>query len=105
VDARDGSTLLISQDGLGGNVRAWQSDAPHGPFVDRGIVAEVPAQPRGRHTYNAVPHPQLTTEDGLLVSFNVGGADFMADHESYRPGFLRIPNEKLPGGGIAESKS
>jgi hypothetical protein len=98
VDAKDGSTLIVTQDGFDPTIRAWRSDSPQGPFDGPVDVARIPDQPNGRHVYNAVPHPQLTTEDGLLVSFNVGGMDFMADHTSYRPGFVRVPHDRLPGG-------
>ncbi len=101
--AKDGSTVLVTQDGFEHAVRAWRADSPEGPYDGGEVVAEIPKQPNGRHTYNAVPHPHLTPEGDpncLLVSFNVGGADFMNDHTSYRPQFLEVPADKLPGGGI-----
>jgi hypothetical protein len=100
VDAKDGSTLIVTQDGFDPAIRAWRADAPQGPFESGVEVARIPDQPNGRHVYNAVPHPHLTTDDGLLVSFNVGGMDFMADHTSYRPGFIRVPQDQMPGGGV-----
>lgn len=104
--AKDGSTVLVTQDGFEHAVRAWRADSPEGPYDGGEVVAEIPHQPNERHTYNAVPHPHLTPAgdpNGLLVSFNVGGADFMNDHTSYRPGFLEVPADRLPGGGIART--
>lgn len=103
---KDGSTVLVTQDGFEQALRAWRADSPEGPYDGGEIVAEIPRQPNGRHTYNAVPHPHLTPDgdpDGLLVSFNVGGADFMNDHTSYRPSFVEVPADRLPGGGFART--
>ncbi|MCW2928749.1 MAG: hypothetical protein JWM86_2717 [Thermoleophilia bacterium] len=104
VDARDGGVLLVAQEGFDRTIRAWHADQPQGPFDAGRAVAEIPLQPADRHVYNAVAHPQFTDPDGpgdLLVSFNVGGADFMADHRSYRPGFLTVPGTALPGDGAS----
>ena len=101
--AKDGSTVLVTQDGFEHAVRAWRADSPEGPYDGGEVVAEIPRQPNDRHTYNAVPHPHLAPDGdpgGLLVSFNVGGADFMNDHTSYRPSFVEVPAGRLPGGGI-----
>ncbi|MCW2923367.1 MAG: hypothetical protein JWM98_771 [Thermoleophilia bacterium] len=104
VDARDGSTMLLSQQGFDHELRAWTAARPEGPFTGGDVVGEIPPQPGGRHVYNAVPHPQFASPAGdLVVSYNVGGADFMADHTSYRPGFLTIPGDHLPGGGAARA--
>lgn len=105
VDAVDGSTLLVTQDGFDPAIRVMRATEPHGPYSTPVEVARIPDQPNGRHVYNAVPHPQFTDDQGLLVSYNVGGADFMLDHESYRPGFVRVPHEALPGGGVQVPRS
>ena len=102
VDARDGGVLLLSQVEFEQGVRAWHAPAPGGHYRGGDIAMEIPVQPNERRVYNAVPHPQFGTGNGdVLVSYNVGGGDFMADHTSYRPGFLTIPAERLPGGGAA----
>jgi len=102
VDAKDGGVLLLSQIGFDQNIRAWHAPSPEGAFSGGGIVATIPKQIRQRHVYNTVAHPQFASAAGdLLVSYNVGGMDFMADHTSYRPGFLTIKASKLPGGGAA----
>lgn len=100
ITAADGSTTIITQQGLDPSIRAWNAPSPQGPFTNSTVAATIPDLPNGRHSYNSVAHPQLTTEDGLLLSYNVGGADFMLDHTSYRPGFLRIPHDRLPGGNV-----
>lgn len=102
VDAKDGGVLLVTQDGFDPGVRAWHAPSPEGSFTGGEALAQIPLESErdGSHVYNAVPHPHLTTDEGLLVSYNHGANDFMDDHASYRPGFLRIPHEELPGGGV-----
>lgn len=94
VQAHDGWNL-VTQHGYGRDLLAYRAPEPWGPFTAPRVIAHIPEQPWGRQVYNAVTHPHLGKPGDLVVSFNVGGADFMANHESYRPGFIELPLNAL----------
>lgn len=89
VQATDGWRLLTQQ-GVGQDIVAYRAPTPYGPFTDPRVVATIPVQPNGRHGYNALPHPELSRDGKLLISYNVGGDDLFTDHRSYRPRFMEI---------------
>lgn len=82
---------LVTQRGFGQQLHLSTAPAPEGPWHDAGVAGEVPAQPEGSYTYNALVHEHLSRPDRLLVSYNVGSPGFMVDESVYRPHFLEIP--------------
>ncbi len=90
LQAKDG-WRLITQHGYDHGV--WQYTAPSltGPWSGPKLLGMIPQQALGRHVYNAVAHPQFSTRDELVVSYNVGGADFLKWEDSYRPRFISVP--------------
>ena len=94
VQAADGWRLLTQQ-GVGQDIVSYRAPTPYGPFSDPQVVATIPVQPNHRHGYNALPHPELSRDGRLLISYNVSGADLFSDHRSYRPRFMEIPSSAL----------
>ena len=76
------------------------SVSPTGPFSNLNIVwSSIESTHNGNiYSYNAKAHPHLSTEESLLVSYNVNSYDF-SDHFSnaglYRPRFISIPKNDI----------
>ncbi len=102
-----GKYYMISQDngfltcGLGRDIYAWRSDTPYGPFTDKTLLYTIEDKYRGSYyiTYNATAHPQFTTNNELLISYNVndicpaqcGASGGRRNADGYRPKFIRVP--------------
>lgn len=83
---------LVSQMPLTGDIYAYGSTTPFGPFPSQKLLYTTPSWGPETYTYNAVAHPELTTGAGLLISFSVNsnnGADQLSNPEIYRPRFIR----------------
>ncbi len=71
-------------------------ESPVGPFEEPNIVykAPEPAIHGGQcYSYNAKAHPQVSSSDNVLVSYNTNTYSFeqnMANHEIYNPRFIRL---------------
>lgn len=74
------------------------SDTPYGPFDEKTLVymAPEPFTLDGAFTYNAKLHPLLSSEDELVVSYNVNGINTRAMQNSrvYYPRFITIRETK-----------
>ena len=94
--------IMIMQGGdLSRNIYSFTSTQPFGPWENQQLLYETPL-PQGCDacwTYNALAHPEFTTEDDLLlISYNTNSME-MSDHYAnatiYRPRFIRVPMEKI----------
>jgi len=94
--------VIIAHHYTGGaseNILAWYAAQPQGPWAGPVFVYQTPEsrQPGQLFTYNAKIHPEFTTEDGLLVSYDVNSLAPATDPlsalvtaGSYRPRFIRV---------------
>jgi Domain of unknown function (DUF5005) len=94
--------VIIAHQYTGGtseNILAWYAAQPQGPWSGPVFVYQTPEsrQPGKLFTYNAKIHPEFTTEDGLLVSYDVNSLAPATDPlsplttaDSYRPRFIRV---------------
>jgi len=71
-------------------------ESPVGPFEDPNIIYKAP-EPTihgGQcYSYNAKAHPQVSSSNNVLVSYNTNTYSFeqnMANHEIYNPRFIRL---------------
>jgi hypothetical protein len=101
-----GYALVQSGDLYGGEVRVSLSEQPWGPFAPRYtlLLADCPVQGfepgAAQLTYAAKAHPELGTEDEMLVSLvtehtSQGDATFIADTHEYAPRFVRLPWDEV----------
>lgn len=73
--------------------------SPIGPFGERQVIHDAMTAKKGESyfTYNAKAYPHLSTEDSLLISYNVNSFDFwsdiLSDPNLYRPRFVRASVE------------
>jgi hypothetical protein len=84
--------VLIAQ--VGATVVASSATAPQGPWAATRAVYTTPEANGTQFTYNAKAHPQLSTDDHLLVTYNVNTTDGGAlyrDVHIYRPRFVELP--------------
>jgi hypothetical protein len=90
---RDGDGwVLVSQDAYPRTtVNVWRGAEPWA-WGARETLVTLPDVPGGA-VYNALVHPQFASDDGMLLSYNVGAgpAETMADAALYRPRFVRVP--------------
>lgn len=95
----NGKFLLIAQQD--NSIYYNIGDNPWGPFnvKDRKVFFTIPehkikTEYGAIDTYNAKAHPHLSTEDFLLVSYNVNHFPFypyLNTHIDYRPRFIKLP--------------
>ncbi|GLZ60861.1 hypothetical protein [Micromonospora sp. NBRC 107095] len=103
-----GQFLLLSQDSteaFSGQINAWTSCSPYGPFTQKTPVYRMPEPgPYGSYwnpnviSYNAHVHPALSSGDTFIASYNVNSmdtrvspdADHYRDPGIYRPRFFRF---------------
>lgn len=104
--------------GLGRNIYSYESDSPTGPFVNQALLYTEESKIGENYllTYNAYSHPYFTEDNELLISYNVNDwvdtinpyicpsqckdvwTDRM-DADSYRPKFIRVPQNLITGTG------
>ncbi|MEW2144912.1 hypothetical protein AB0869_19080 [Micromonospora vinacea] len=103
-----GQFLLLSQDStqaFSGQINAWTSCSPYGPFTQKTPVYRMPEPgPYGSYwnpnviSYNAHVHSALSSGDTFIASYNVNSmdtrvspdADHYRDPSIYRPRFFRF---------------
>ncbi|MGW4680916.1 hypothetical protein ACWEOS_20840 [Micromonospora taraxaci] len=103
-----GQFLLLSQDSteaFSGQINAWTSCSPYGPFTQKTPVYRMPEPgPYGSYwnpnviSYNAHVHPALSSGDTFIASYNVNSmdtrvspdGDHYRDPGIYRPRFFRF---------------
>lgn len=118
----DNRYYLITQEngyltcGMGREIYAYESDYPTGPFTNKRLLYTEESMLNERYllTYNAFSHPFFTTDDELLISYNVNDwVDTLdpyvcpsqcknvwtdrIDADSYRPKFIRVPFGLITG--------
>lgn len=81
----------------GGNIDAYFSCSPVGPFVGRRVIYRIKSQLKGGVlAYNAIAHPELSNGRTLLVSYSVHGPTISMlgqPASEYRPRYVWL---KLP---------
>ena len=92
-----GKVLAVFQYDVDSRYTAYSiGETPWGPFTKPRIVYECP-EPEllsGKaYTYNAKAHPHLSTQESVLISYNVNSYDMQQHFDSldvYRPRFIRL---------------
>ncbi len=86
--------LYAMENTTSGRIVRSLADSPIGPFNDFELLYRTNEgnELRGAFTYNAKLHPALSTDDGLLVSYNVNThiTSALVDADIYYPRFLII---------------
>lgn len=86
--------IIINQEiWLSSKIYSYTSNHIEGPWNNKVLLYNTPILFANVFTYNAFPHPQFNTGDGLLISYNSNGnfADIFKNVEVYRPRFIRVP--------------
>ena len=97
---RNKYVLITQYGGLSRKVYSFISETPYGPWEKEQLLFETPiAYPnQNLFTYNALAHPQFTSKDNLLVSYNTNSME-LEDHFTnagiYRPRFMRVPIDMI----------
>lgn len=95
--------LILQARELGnGNIYSYISDTPWGPWRNEKLLYQTTEQENINDqifTYNAMAHPQYTTDGKLLVSYCINSFDVPKIHEVntdyYRPKFIWVPLEMI----------
>ncbi len=86
--------VMINQEiWFSGKIYSYTSNHIEGPWNNKVLLYNTPLLFANTFTYNAFPHPQFNSNDGLLISYNSNGnfADIFKNVEVYRPRFIRVP--------------
>jgi hypothetical protein len=87
--------LLTHQIIFGKEIQLFESDFPMGPWHSKKIVYCTPETDGDVFTYNAFVHPELSTNDELIISYNINSFDFWSlfdNADLYRPKFIKVEN-------------
>lgn len=92
--------LIMQAGGLSREIYSFTAEQPYGPWGNKQMIYETPVPENCKEcfTYNAVAHPQFTSDDFVLVSYNTNSMrlqDHYDDALLYRPRFIRVPIEKI----------
>lgn len=92
--------FIYSDANIGNRISCRIGDTPAGPFSESMLLYEIRESENIRrfggqkiYTYNAKAHYHISSEDSLLISYNVNSQDFeshLKNAEIYRPRFLRL---------------
>lgn len=93
VRAEGGYRIVTSRGGIG-DVYLHRAPAPQGPW-DTGLrLFTPPESARGAWAYNAKEHPQYSSSERIVLSYNVNGEldgnDIYDDVHLYRPRFVEV---------------
>lgn len=98
--------VLVAQ--VGARVMTSVAEAPEGPWPAAHEIAVTPEATGTTFTYNAKAHPQFSTDDSMLVSYNVNTTNFAALYQDvtiYRPRFVSLPMPgRMVGGGVTRAE-
>jgi hypothetical protein len=90
--------LVAMENTTSGNIVYSLSDTPYGPFTDFTLIYNTTENQylTGAFTYNAKLHPNLSTDDKLIISYNVNTTNLGAlkDVNIYYPRFISITEIK-----------
>ncbi|MBX9655170.1 hypothetical protein K2Y11_16270 [bacterium] len=94
--------MVQSETMLGPHVMVRMSSSPVGPWSKPIAIYDVPDLQRNKKyfSYAAKGHPELSKPGELLITYVVNSFDFGAmihDPEIYRPRFIRLTLDELPG--------
>lgn len=94
-----GKFILINQEkGIGMNdIYSFISDSPVGPWKNKKKLYSVPEtlQDSNLFAYNAMAHPQYSSDDHLLVSYCLNTHTPMERNSDYRPRFILVPYDMI----------
>lgn len=97
--AKNGGYVMTSQGGFfSPRVEIRKAPTPEGPWSDPVTVWSAPEQNSTDIAYNAKAHPELSDENGLLVSYNMNSLDWernLNNADVYRPRFIRVKDPDL----------
>lgn len=88
--------VLVTQDTdvlFGPNIVAYTATSPTGPFANQTYLYSTPEATGNVITYDARLHPELSSANSLVLSYNVDSlqsSDNYADARIYRPRFIDI---------------
>ncbi len=86
--------LTVMLDTTSGNVAYAISDTPYGDFSEYTIIYNTIENTylNGAFTYNAKLHPNLSTDNKLIISYNVNSSNFsaFANADIYYPRFISM---------------
>lgn len=71
----------------------YSSTTPIGPFLNKQTIYCTPETNGNIITYNAFVHEQFSTEDSLLISYNINSLKFedvFSNADNYRPRFVNV---------------
>ncbi len=94
--------MITQMGGFSDEICSFTSVTPFGPWENRQLLYKTPL-PAGNTsliTYNALAHPQFTSDGMLLVSYNMNSLrleDHYLDAGIYRPRFIRVPVHVILG--------
>lgn len=92
--------FIYSDSNVGGKISCRIGETPVGPFSEKILLYEIRESENiskfgGKkiYTYNAKAHYHISSDDSLLISYNVNTQDFeshIKNAEIYRPRFIRL---------------
>lgn len=91
-----GKYTLVTSDAtepLSTKIVMYRSDSLTGPFVNKTLLYTTPETSGNVFTYNAKAHPELGTDNRLVVTYNVNSfdtADVYANVDNYRPRYVDV---------------
>lgn len=94
VFKRNGEYFLMTQNyDLDPELFLYNSKTPLGPFLNQQTIYCTPETEGNIITYNAFVHEQFSTEDNLLISYNINSLKFedvFTNADNYRPRFINV---------------
>lgn len=93
-----GWAVVSQRPGFSPEIAVWRAPAPEGAWAGGATIARVPVPP-GAISYNAVAHPELGADGGVLISSNLAPADptaLGARPDLYRATWLRVAIPQSP---------
>ena len=82
---------------MGQAIYSWHAASPVGPFTSKRNIYETGGFGAQTYTYNTLAHPEQTTNEQMLFSYNVNSYDPLTPTTAtlYRPRFFRVPLSQL----------
>lgn len=93
IQRPEGFYLMTQNYFLGSQLYLYSGATPLGPFDNEQTLYCTPETAEGNFTYNAFVHEQFSTDDTLLISYNVNSrafADLFRNADNYRPYFVNV---------------
>ena len=90
---KDDYFLMTQNYNLDPELFLYSSKSPLGPFLNKQTIYCTPETKGDIITYNAFVHEQFSTEDNLLISYNINSLKFedvFTNADNYRPRFVNV---------------